>query len=254
MEINTNEMARMTWQEIEQRIQEGYGVILPIGSTEQHGPALPISCDAILAKELGRAAADNTKMLVAPTIQYGYRSRPLSGGGATFPGTTNLSGRTLIGVIEDIVEEFARMGFKKVCVMSMHMENQNFIYEGSYLVSRRHPDMRIMVMESSFGDIPKEMMDKLWPDGFPGWAREHAACMEVSIMLYLHPDLVHFDRAVNDGSEEYPFYDMLPPDPRFYTKSGTLWHAKEGTVEKGKLIWDEIIRQASEAINKEFPA
>lgn len=254
MEINTNEMAKMTWQEIEQRIQDGYGVILPIGSTEQHGPALPISCDAILAKELGREAANHTKMLVAPTIQYGYRSRPLSGGGATFPGTTNLSGRTLISVIEDIVEDFARMGFKKVCVMSMHMENQNFIYEGAYLVSRRHPDMRIMVMESAFGDISKDLMDKLWPDGFPGWAREHAACMEVSILLYLHPDLVHFDRAVNDGSDEYPFYDMLPPDPRFFTKSGTLWHAKEGTVEKGKLIWDEIIRQASEAINKEFPA
>lgn len=254
MEIITKEMKKMTWQEIEQCIEEGYGVILPIGSTEQHGPALPISTDAILATEVSVGASENTKMLVAPTIQYGYRSRPLSGGGATFPGTTNLSGRTLIGVIEDILEEFARMGFKKVAVLSMHMENQNFIYEGSYLVSRRHPDMKIMVMESAFGDIPEEMMNTLWPDGFPGWAREHAACMEVSIMLYLHPDLVRFDRAVNDGSDEYPFYDMLPPDPRFFTKSGTLWHAKEATVEKGKLIWDEIVKQASDAINKEFPA
>ncbi len=254
MEIITKEMAKMTWQEIEQCIGEGYGVILPIGSTEQHGPALPISTDAICAKEVSLGAAENTKMLVAPTIQYGYRSRPLSGGGATFPGTTNLSGHTLISVIEDILEEFARMGFKKVSVLSMHMENQNFIYEGSYLVSRRHPDMKIMVMESAFGEVPEEIMQKLFPDGFPGWAREHAACMEVSIMLYRHPDLVRFDRAVNDNSEEYPFYDVLPPDPRFFTKSGTLWHAREATVEKGKLIWDEIIKQASAAINKEFPA
>lgn len=48
-----------------------------------------------------------------PTIVYGYKSKPLSGGGPLFPGTIDLNGNTLIYLVHDILMELIRDGFTK---------------------------------------------------------------------------------------------------------------------------------------------
>ena len=60
-----------TWQEVEAYLQNNRGIILPIGSTEQHGPIGLIGTDAICAEVIARGVGEATGALVAPTIAVG---------------------------------------------------------------------------------------------------------------------------------------------------------------------------------------
>ena len=123
----------MTWPEVQSVVERGGGVILPLGATEQHGFHLPLACDAICATDLALAVAEATDCVVAPPIVYGYRSRPMSGGGQGFIGTTGISGETLILTVRDLVREFLRHGFRRIVLLNWHNENSNFMYEGAYV-------------------------------------------------------------------------------------------------------------------------
>lgn len=250
----TRLFAEMTWPEVEEAIGRGAGVLLPVGSTEQHGYHLPLATDAILATELALAVAEPLDFLVAPAVAYGYRSRPLSGGGQGFVGTTSLQARTLIALVEDILRELVRQGFGRIVVLNWHMENQNFVYESAYLTLEHHHDAaaRILVAELAFKDLSPETMELLFPEGFPGWDVEHASILETSLMLHLRPELVLFDRAVDDAAERHPWYDVLPVPEDFVPASGTLWKATQASADKGKTAWDEIVAQMHVAISQEF--
>lgn len=236
-------MEQLTWVEVKAAVDRGAGIILPIGSTEQHGFHLPLATDSILATDLALAVADSVDMLVAPTLHYGYRSRPLTGGGQTFVGTTSLRGRSLMALVEDVLSEFLRHGFKRIVILNWHLENQNFIYESAYeVIDRRVPqDAKIMVLESAFDKFTEDTMNYLFPEGFPGWGIEHASIFETSLMLYLHPELVQFEKAVDDQAERYLWYDVVPPQSTHIPKSGTLWKATQASRSKGERAWGCVL-------------
>lgn len=251
----TRMLAQMTWPEVEAAIERGAGIFLPVGATEQHGYHLPLATDVILPTELALAVADEFDFLVAPPVSYGYRSRPLSGGGQGFVGTTSLSARTLMSLVEDVLGELIRQGFERLAVVNWHFENQNFVYEAAYLAIERHRNTsaHILVAEHPFAELSEGTMKALFPEGFPGWDYEHASIMETSLMLHLRPELVLFDRAVDDASERHPWYDVVPPPEDFVPASGTLWKATQADEEKGRITWEEIVAQFRTAIVSEFP-
>jgi creatinine amidohydrolase len=254
MTQRTRILAEMMWPEVEAAIDRGAGVFLPVGSTEQHGYHLPLATDVILPTELALAVADELDFLVAPPVSYGYRSRPLSGGGQGFVGTTSLQARTLMALVEDVLDELIRQGFQRIALVNWHFENQNFVYEAAYLAHERNRDApaRILVAEHPFAELSEKTMKTLFPEEFPGWDYEHASIMETSLMLHLRPELVLFDRAVDDASKRHPWYDMVPVPEDFVPASGTLWKATQASAEKGKITWEEIVGQFRAAVASEF--
>ncbi len=250
----TRVFAEMTWPEVAEAARRGAGVVLPVGSTEQHGYHLPLATDAILATELALAVAEPLDLLTAPAVSYGYRSRPLSGGGQGFAGTTSLRARTLMDLVEDVLRELVRQGFGRIVVLNWHMENQNFVYESAYLALEQHPEARarILVAELAFQDLSQETMELLFPEGFPGWDVEHASIMETSLMLHLKPEMVLFDRAVDDAAKRHPWYDLVPVPEDFVPASGTLWKATQASADKGRAAWEEIVSQMRAAISTEL--
>ncbi|MBU8878197.1 creatininase [Bacillus sp. FJAT-29790] len=255
--MRTRIMANLTWPEIKEAVDRNTGIILPIGSTEQHGYHLPICTDTVLPFELGMAISEELDMIVAPPLSYGYRSRPTTGGGQTFIATTSIKGQTLMNVVEDILHEFIRHGFKRIVLLNWHFENANFIYESAFLtmerIKKENPDVKIMVMELPFQSLSEETMNFIFPDEFPGWGIEHASIFETSLMLHLHPELVLFDRAVDDKAEVYPFYDVLPIPEKMVAKSGTLWKATQASAEKGRVAWEELVPMLEDIILTELP-
>jgi creatinine amidohydrolase len=247
-------LADLTWPEVEAAARRGAAVILPVGATEQHGHHLPLCTDAALAERLALEVASQLDVLVAPPVAYGYRSRPLSGGGEGFPGTISLSARTLMALVEDVLSGLAASGFRNLVVLNWHYENSNFVYEAAWLARERAAaaDVRIMVIEAAFSELSPAVMDLLFGDEFPGWDVEHAAVLETSLMLHLTPELVLFDRAVDDQAQRHPAHDVVPTPAEFVPRSGTLWKATRASAEKGEAAWQEIARRLNDSIAAEL--
>lgn len=247
-------LAHLTWPEVRDAAARGTVVILPVGATEQHGHHLPLNTDVVLPEQLALAVALDCDAVVAPPIAYGYRSRPLSGGGEGFPGTVSLSGRTLMALVEDVLVGLAGSGFGRLVVLNWHYENSNFVYEAAWLANERvrDPKLRMMVVEAAFSELSPEVMTALFGDEFPGWDVEHAAVLETSLMLHLAPNLVRFERAVDDEARRHPPYDVIPAPADFIPASGALWKATRASAEKGALAWPEIVSRVRAAIAGEL--
>lgn len=252
--MRTKKMWEMTWPEVQEAVEGGYGVMLPVGAVEQHGYHLPLATDFLIPTELCLDIAEKTDMIVAPPVIYGTNSRPQSGGGQGFVGTTSIGGVTFIQQIEDILREFIRHGFKKIVLFNWHMENSNFLYEAAFRATERGTltDVKVLIMETPFDSFDEETMRFLYPDGFPGWGVEHAAMFETAILLHIAPELVLMDRAVDDSPKKCVFYDALPIEARFTTESGSLWKATLATKEKGERIWNELLKTLVMIVVDEF--
>ncbi len=253
--MEQRKMWEMTWYEIVDLIEDDYGVVLPVGSIEQHGSHLPLITDTFLPTRLAEELAEDIKLIVAPPIMYATNSRPLSGGGQTFPGTTSIRATTFMAQVEDVIREFIRTGFKKMLLLNWHMENSNFLYEAAFQAIKdvASPDIKIMVMEAPFDKLKDETMDFVYEGNFPGWPTEHAGILETSLMMYLKPEYVRKDKIIDDCPKNVVSYDILPIDEeRFVAESGCLWKATMSTSEKGRVIWEELKKALKDLICDEF--
>ena len=218
-------------------------VIIPVGSTEQHGPHLPLGVDTYIADDIAKFLSEKTGAIVAPVLSYGYKSKPLSGGGPLFKGTIDLNGITLINLMYDILCEFARDGFNRIFINNAHFENQAFIEEAMDLATAQFKDLK--VVQSNWWDVlDKKTVDEVFSDvPFPGWAFEHAAITETSLMMYLEPDLVKTDLIPEDVSAKALPYSVYPPFDGMVPECGALAPSKGSSAQKGKLIVDKALEE-----------
>ena len=248
-------MGSLSWIEYQQHLQdEGMVVLLPCGALEQHGPHLPLGTDALLSTAVAQSVAEQINGIVAPTLSYGYKSQPKSGGGQKFPGTTSLDGNSLSQLVRDVVRELARQGATQIVLVNGHYENQWFLTEGIDLAVRdvgTGSQLRIMRLEY-WDFLTPDILDKIFPEGFPGFALEHAAVIETSLMAHYHPKLVRLELIPDMVAAEFPPYDLFPQPTDWVHASGVLSSAKSASAEKGKLMAAHIARGISSAIQQEF--
>jgi len=249
----TAEYEWMTWQEIAEEARRNTPVVIAVGATEQHGPHLPVSADWAIPQALLRLAAAERHFVVGPALRLGYRSRPGSGGGQHFPGTLSLRATTLMAVLEDVLSELVRTGFTRIVVYNWHFENAGFVYEPAFLVSERHPQVKIVVVEQGLPAFSEEDLAELFPAGFPGLELEHASLIETSLFAYLRPGAIRQDRICDDAPLRHPPYDVLPIDPTMSTASGVLASATKASAEKGKLLAERISGHILGIVEAEFP-
>ncbi len=118
------------WTDIQDIIRTQW-LLLPFGAIEQHGPHLPLAVDTILAESIACEVAERVNGIVAPTLPYGARSLPNTGGGPSFPGTIGLPGNLLISLYRVIIEAFVKQGATKIALINGHWENEPFLIEES---------------------------------------------------------------------------------------------------------------------------
>ena len=249
-------MSDLSWVDYKARIEtECPPILLPVGALEQHGPHLPLGTDALLSTAVAADAARRVGGLVAPALSYGYKSQPKCGGGNHFCGTTSVDAATLIGSVRDAVREFARHGVKRLVLVNGHYENQWFLIEGIDLGLRDlGPGASMEVVRLEYWDfLTEKTLAAVFPDGFPGFALEHAAVLETSMMLHYHPSLVRVDLIPSDPPADFPPYDVYPSRKHWVPLSGVLSSARGSDATKGRLISEEVARRMAEAIEAHFP-
>ncbi len=160
---------------------------------------------------------------------------------------------TLAHTVRDTVREFARHGVKKLVIVNGHYENQWFLIEGIDLAMRELGRSPLTIMRLENWDFfTPPTLAKAFPEGFPGYALEHAAVLETSMMLHYHPDLVRLDRIPNDAPAHFPPYDIYPTRTEWVPPSGVLSSAKAATKEKGTAMVNELTTLIAAAVKKEF--
>ena len=108
-----------TWPEVESRLERSTAILIPLGSTEQHGPGGLVGTDALVAEGIAaRAASLDDGILVAPVLAYAPAQFNLS-----FPGTISLRAATFAQVVEDVVDSLAAGGFDSFYFLNGHGAN-----------------------------------------------------------------------------------------------------------------------------------
>jgi creatinine amidohydrolase len=245
-------ISEMTWPDYHAAIADAV-VILPVGSIEQHGPHLPLGTDAIQVAAIAERVGRELPGLVASTIPYGYRSGARTGGGEIFPGTTSLSGQALTLVVRDILTALLRHGARRIAVLDGHYENDMFLNEAMHLVLPAGGRTDVRIVKVLWADaIDAETLDRAWPNGFPGWALEHAAHLETSVISAIRPDLVRRDQLASGGGVSLPAYDIYPQPAGMVPRSGVLSNPSQASERDGRLLVDRAVAGLVEILRREL--
>jgi creatinine amidohydrolase len=181
-------LARATWADVERYLQRSRGVVIPAGSTEQHGPIGLIGTDAICAEAVADGLAEAEDALVTPAIAFGAAQFNLA-----FPGTVSVRATTLIALVEDVVRSLARQGFERFYFLNGHGGNlaplrcafQDLYGAASVTPGARSP-LRFRVR--SWWEYPA--VDRLRRERYGEWEGMHATPSEVAITAHLFPAAV----------------------------------------------------------------
>ena len=233
-----------TWHEVEAYLATSRGIIMPIGSTEQHGPNGLIGTDALCAEVIGRGVGDKTGACVAPTIAVGMAQHHLG-----FAGSMTLRPSTLIQVIKDCVQSLQRHGFERFFFVNGHGGNIATVTAAfSELYADRSldphsntPGIRCALRNWWTGPGVQKLSKELFGDS----EGSHATPSEVAVTQYAFPDAIKSatlePKVAPRGSfADADDYRRRFPDGRIGSDPGLA------TPEHGKRFYDMAVEEVAQ--------
>jgi creatinine amidohydrolase len=185
----------MSWPEVKENLSKPHVIIIPIGSTEEHGGHLPLNVDAAIATWVSDHAAQkvtgetNIRVMVAPTVVY-TSVKPHH---RKFPGTLSINVNTFMQTIEDLMDTCLDQGFKNIIALTSHLENNSPLDVAVRRVKERRHEANIFAISTVYGIgfDAKPPASKAGPAGVG-----HALEGETAYCMVIEPDLVHLDKTI----------------------------------------------------------
>jgi creatinine amidohydrolase len=207
------QLALSTWQEVEDYLRTSRGIIIPIGSTEQHGPNGLIGTDHLDAEFVAKGVGDKIGCLVAPTLTIGMSQHHLG-----FAGSVTLRPSTLIAVVGDVVHSLLRHGFERFLFINGHGGNVatvtaafDEIYTAVSLRGESSP-VRCKMQFWSSGPRGQALAAELYGDSNGG----HATAAEVSLAQFYQPHAIkHAQMSPKVAPRSTGFFDSADYRRRF---------------------------------------
>ncbi|MFE1855859.1 creatininase family protein [Streptomyces sp. NPDC059489] len=244
--MTENRWNRLTAPELRDLAERDAVVLLPVGSTEQHGPHLPTGVDDFLAAEVCRraaAAADTLPVVVAPSLWCGLAEHHMP-----FGGTLTLSLPTLHALLRDICRSILRAGFRRILIVNGHGGNVTAL---NALASELTVELDSQIAVTSYFTAGREVIaETLETQG----NLMHACEGETSLIWAAFPDLLREDKvaeavgpAIPLQSEDLaPVYRSVTFDT--VTPSGVAGDARAASAEKGQHMLDGCARALADLI------
>ncbi|OVE85080.1 creatininase family protein [Natronolimnobius baerhuensis] len=225
-------LSAATWPDV--RDCEAELAVVPVGSTEQHGPHAPLGTDVLTAEAIADAGCERLEREVvrAPAIPIGVAEEHRQ-----FPGTMWVSADTFRDYVREAVASLATHGFDRVVLVNGHGGNVDALREVGARLSRDGDAYAVpFTWFDAVGDHSSEM--------------GHGGPLETSLLQALEPDLVREDRleaaseGAADGWGEWVSHVNLAYDSTEFAENGVVGDPAAGDEKRG----EELLELAGDAL------
>ncbi len=244
-------LADRTWPDVA-TADAGPVAFVPLGSTEQHGPHLPLSTDHVIAEGLARAAADRTGFVCTPTVNVGVSDHHRH-----FHGTMWVSPSSFRDYVEDLTRNLTAHGIDRVVFVNAHGGNAQHLQE----VGRRlRADETAFATPWMWDESIPELVDDLFETNGP-----HAGPKETSMLLHLDPETVEpgeFENARDGGLTDLASSGHSRHGARVHydtienSANGAFGDPTDASAEKGERLFeaacDELVHLAEWLADQRF--
>ena len=248
MNIHLEELA---WPDVARYLESDNRIILPVGSTEQHGRFAPLGTDTYVARALARDAGRQSGVLVAPPVWTGWSPHHL-----VQPGTISIRAEVLIELLYDVVQSLAEHGFSNFVIVNGHrLVNIPWM---QICAERAQREVAVRVA----------LFDPAWMSReFAGFFDSigHGEEIEISHMLHSHPELIDLEKAADNPVPDQPLYHVDPTDHRdtlcyvpatrqamekMLADSGDTitGHPCRSSADKGRTYHEHLVRRLVEVL------
>jgi creatinine amidohydrolase/Fe(II)-dependent formamide hydrolase-like protein len=206
-------------------------LIVPVGTTEQHGPHLPLGCDTIIVERLADDLSAAFSVLRTPTVEYGVHaiSRP-------FPGGAALRHRTLHRVMNELIESWEEgAGVREFVILTAQASEAHL--EALSTIRTDHATVQVVdIFSLDFGPL----LDQ------PG-APIHGGELDTSLLLYIAPDLVRMELALDFELTPKMRAQFRPGHSRRLPTGspGSVGYPSLASAQKGEVLYKFILDRIS---------
>ena len=175
----------LTWPKVKALAEAGAVALLPVGSTEAHGPHLPLSVDVVIAEEVCRRTAARLAAGGLPTVTFPAVAYGLTDFAGPFAGTVSLSAQVTSGLLEGVLADIARHGFTRVLAVNHHLEPAHFrVVKDAAARAAQATGAHIAAADHRKPPFGERLGEEFMRGG------SHAGNYETSLMLAAAPGLV----------------------------------------------------------------
>ena len=245
------QLAEISWTDAEKLFKDTDVALLPVGSTEQHGPHNPLGTDHLVAEALSQAVGEKTGVPVLPVIPVGVSEHHRH-----FSGTLWVSPSIFGDYVKAVALAAASHGIRKILIINGHGGNTAALMEVAGELRREHNVFAAVLIA-----FPPAMMEA---------GSGHADAGETSINLYFHKHLVKMERAVDTkqgdklgplriegfnriGPAEFAWDTIDLTDTGVLGAAGHMIKSTTASEEAGKKLMEPFIEEVcrfTEALKK----
>ncbi|HZI73566.1 MAG TPA: creatininase family protein [Gemmatimonadales bacterium] len=225
----------MTPGAVGERLLQRASLIVPVGTTEQHGPHLPLGCDTIIVERLADDLSEKFEIVRTPTVEYGVHAAL-----RTFPGGAALRRRTLHRVMNELIESWeAGAGVREFFILTAQSSEAHL----EALSAIRTDEAKVQVIDIfslDFGNLLER------PSPIQGGE------LDTSLLLFLAPQLVRMELAQDFAPAPSLLSRYRPGQSRHLPAGspGSVGYPSLASAQKGESLYRFILDRVSSCLVK----
>ncbi|MCL4417523.1 MAG: creatininase family protein [Actinobacteria bacterium] len=241
-------LSDMTSKELEDAIKKNALILLPVGQIEEHGPHLPVGCDAYIGERIAKSVAEKLSsdipVLTMPVIWSGYSPKVMS----KWKGTLRVRTRVVMDLVHDVLASLCEMGFKRIVVIDSHGQHRGIL---EVAIREIADEYKVYCALTSPFTFSADLYGSIRKTKLGGAA--HACEWETSLIMHLGYD-IDMSKATDIDKMSYKseFYeaDGIGKKLAFISlwgiqqsKSGCYGDPTVSSKETGKKLFDYIVER-----------